>query len=181
VGAAGGPAEGRAEGTAEGPAEGQGQEGPAAAQGEDGQPDEQPDEPPEDQPETASNAPGTDEPPPDPEPPEPGRGIELAETARPLADVPVRDAVTVPDFIGEGAGERRTTPVAGLGEATRPTERERRAPAGAGAPEEPPPPDVAEPATFERALEAALRARHLAPEERPVVRAWFERLVEESR
>jgi hypothetical protein len=107
-----------------------------------------------------------DPPPEDGEPPKP-------EQPAPLLDLPEQRRFVVPEFIGDGPTRRarvRAAEVPDDGPGARPA-----AQAGEAPPAAVPPPRRAE---FERAAEAALRARHVPPAERAIVRRFFERLRE---
>jgi hypothetical protein len=134
------------------------------------------------------------EPPPDPPPgrpddiptpePDPGSGDDdLGLPPRSLLDLGVEESFALPAFVGDdgeegaietdvgGVVERGSVPDSGTG-GTVGTD----AGGGGGEPDRP----AVDPAEFERARERALRARHVAPSERDVVRQWFEALRERA-
>jgi hypothetical protein len=113
-----------------------------------------------------------------PPPPE-GPGPELPPRAL-LEDLPLHDDFAVPQFVGEGEGRTETMPAVGIEEGGGGTAGE-PPPAGrtgAGGDE---PPAEPEAEVFERALERALRSRHVPERDKPFVRSWFQRLIEGAR
>lgn len=92
-------------------------------------------------------------------------------------ELPVADTFVLPEFVGEGEGQRTTAPVAGLDEnpaGTSPAERPETSSSN-GTENQPP---ALDPIEFSRAEEWPLRARHVPRLERPSVRRWFELLQE---
>jgi hypothetical protein len=106
----------------------------------------------------------------EPEPPPPADG-----TPPPLLDLPSLRQFLLPEFVGDGPTQRVRMHAAETSDApTAPTPQNSSAAAGT-----PPPPPSRE--TFERAAEAAQRARHVPPAERAIVRAFFDALREAAK
>lgn len=100
--------------------------------------------------------------------PVPAGVVELHE---PPLDLPSAPQFVVPQFVDDGPSRRETAPVVEVPQAP-PT----ATPAPAGGSGQPAP--QSQPERFARAAEAAQRARHVAPDERAIVRRYFERLRE---
>lgn len=105
----------------------------------------------------------------------PPKGPELPPEAL-VFDPPVQDAFVVPSFVGAGEGRETTAPAAGIDEGAPSTAGAGATGGGTGAGRETPGTDPQ--VEFERALEDALRSRHVPPEEREFVRRWFRSLLE---
>ncbi len=99
---------------------------------------------------------------------ESANGDGAAIPSRPL-HLPVREEFVVPNFLGEGP----TTTGQGREVIEEVAPSSTGSAAGAGGPPSPEPPEV----TFQRALERALRARHVPPAERPMVERYFRALA----
>jgi hypothetical protein len=124
-------------------------------------------------------------PPPDPPPPEPPPEAQEQPpdpldlvTPPPLEDVTEIDEFVVPQFIGEGETRKQMTKLALIEEGG----------AGGPPPPKPPraeanqaPPDPRALDDYEKAHERALRARHVPPNERGFVKAYFDALLEAMR
>ncbi|MBK8977618.1 MAG: hypothetical protein IPM29_17045 [Planctomycetes bacterium] len=109
--------------------------------------------------------------PPDRAPPEPSPLLD---------DLPSLPSFALPQFIGDGPSTRTEAPVAGLDDVSPQAPAAAPPPPRGAAGDGPvPPPVEPESRAFERALERALRARHVRPDERPFVRAWFEAFAAE--
>lgn len=97
--------------------------------------------------------------------------------ASPLLELPDQQRFVVPEFVADGPTRRARTFAAeierGGGEAPR------NGGGGGGDPDVAPPPSQRE--TFERAAEAAQRARNVPPEEQPMVRRFFRLLQERAK
>ena len=118
-------------------------------------------------------------PPPPPLPPPPSDRPELPppEAPAPLLNLPEQQRFLVPEFVGDGPTRRVRMHAAEL-ERAGPAPKTSATPSGAGG-DMPPPGRSRE--EFERAAEAALRSRHVPPEERPMVRRFFELLRQAAR
>lgn len=178
----GGGGGGGAGSTGAGGGAGGGSGAPDEGRGTDGEPDpERPDDgespPPEPQPPEAqppqpppaAPPPPTGETPPTPEP----------EAPAPLLDLPEQQRFVVPEFLGDGPSRRVRMHAAELAQGGgAPRTPTATAPTGDGSAPAAPPPTSAQ---FERAAEAAQRARHVPDEERPIVRRFFELLREAAK
>lgn len=140
---------------------------------------------PEPQPEPAPSVPEPrDEPPPQPRQPPPPQPETPAPDVvpaapAPLLQLPEQQRFVVPEFVGDGPTRRVRMHAAEV-------ERAGGAPppppsTGAGGSGELQAPPPLRPETFERAAEAASRARHVPAEERPMVRRFFELLQQRAR
>lgn len=117
-------------------------------------------------------------PPPPPSPPQPKDDpAPPPEPPAPLLDLPAQRSFVVPDHIDDGPVRRMRMHAAevpdGPGNAASPSS----AAPGGEAPTTPPPPRE----QFERAAEAAQRARHVPAEEQPMVRRFFDLLQKAAR
>ncbi|MEO6595510.1 MAG: hypothetical protein ABIP94_12225 [Planctomycetota bacterium] len=133
---------------------------------------------PEETKEPDRTPPETPPPPPPAPPPTPEQPIPTPEPPAPLLELPEQQRFVVPEFLGDGPTRRvrmHAAELAQAGMAPRPAVQN---PGGAG--NEPPPPQAMR-EHFDRAAEAALQARHVPPEERPMVRRFFELLREAAR
>jgi hypothetical protein len=112
------------------------------------------------------------------EPPGPAPTPPEPEAPAPLLELPEQQRFVVPEFVGDGPTRRARVHAA---EVERSGAVSRPRPTGAGGNDESPspPPPTAE--SFERAAEAAQRARHVPDEERPMVRRFFELLREAAK
>jgi hypothetical protein len=134
----------------------------------------------------APQQPGPRKPPPPPPPPrqqsappkEPGTDPQPPpEPPAPLLDLPAQRNFVVPDHIDDGPTRRMRMHAAEVPEGPGSGSS---APGAAGAGEAPPPSPSARD-TFERAAEAAQRARHVPAEEQPMVRRFFDLLQKAAR
>jgi hypothetical protein len=94
-----------------------------------------------------------------------------------LDGLPNLDDFLVPHFVGAGPSAPARAHVAELPEGGPPPAGAQAQSGGTGAEGTPPQDD----ADFERAVERALRSRHVPPDETPFVRRWFEVLAERRR
>ncbi len=119
-------------------------------------------------------------PPPPLKPPEPPPAAEdepkPPEPPAPLLDLPPQQRFVVPEFIGDGPTRRARMHAAAADE---PEGGAAQAQPRGDAPANAPPPPTRE--QFERAAEAALRARHVPPAEQPMVRRFFDALREAAK
>lgn len=120
----------------------------------------------------------TPPPPPAPIPePKPDEPAPPPEPPAPLLDLPAARNFVVPEHIDDGPTRRMRMHAAevpdGPGNAASPA----NVAPGGEAPATPPPPRE----QFERAAEAAQRARHVPPEEQPMVRRFFDLLQKAAR
>lgn len=108
--------------------------------------------------------------PPEPPPPEP---------PAPVLDLPAQDNLIVPQFVGDGEVRKALARTALLDVGGAAAQQQQQRAAGTG-PAEPPP---AQPTTeeFRRAAERAEAARHVPPEEAPMVQRFFRRLREAAK
>ena len=116
--------------------------------------------------------------PPEPEPDAPPQQPEPGDPESLIAPRPFQNDFAVPHFVGEGPSESAPAHVADVGSGdrrppARPTRRE------ADDPETADPP--IEPSDYEQAFERALRGRHIGERERPIVRRYFELVMERRR
>lgn len=117
----------------------------------------EPDDPQPDEPETAAPPPSTGLPPPS------------------MTDVEREDVFVIPSFIGEGPSETGEAHVARAGDGSQDGTPAQSAP-GTPQPRGAASPDDVPEDVFERAVETALQSRHVRPDERAMVRRWFEQL-----
>jgi hypothetical protein len=153
--------------------------GAAGGTGGTGAQEPQPDQPTpwSEQPKVAPpRIPPPPSPPPEPDPPP--QPVE-PEPPAPLLDLPPDLQFMLPEFIGDGPTRRARVHAAELAESRGGRPPAAAAAAGAAAPRPDAPPQGRE--EFERAAEKALRARYVPPEERPIVRRFFERLREAAK
>jgi hypothetical protein len=137
-------------------------------------------DPQNDEPQPPPDEPRNEPKPPPPAPPAPPEGPEpppeQPQEPAPLVDLPTQHKFLVPEFVGDGptrrvrmhAAEVEDGPDAAAVNRSGSTAADRRLP--------PPTRD-----TFERAAEAAQRARHVPPAERAVVARYFEALREAAK
>jgi hypothetical protein len=149
--------------------DGQGKGGGGAGE-QQPEPEPKPEPQPADKPELQPPPPTAPPPPPGPEPetPEP-------EAPAPLLDLPTQHRFLVPEFVGDGPTRRARMHAAEIADDPPGATTNRSAPAGG---KTAPPPSRDE---FERAAEAAQRARHVPPHERAMVARFFELLREAAK
>ncbi|MBL8751227.1 MAG: hypothetical protein JNK78_18870 [Planctomycetes bacterium] len=95
----------------------------------------------------------------------------------PLLELPDQQRFVVPEFVGDGPTRRARTFAAEIERGG--AEAPRTGGGNGGDPDAAPPPSQRE--TFERAAEAAQRARNVPPEEQPMVRRFFRLLQERAK
>jgi hypothetical protein len=117
---------------------------------------------------------------PDPPPPQPPDEPKAeADQPAPLLNLPEQKRFVVPEHIDDGPTRRMRVHAAELAEeGAAAAPRPAQAPGGQGEATPPPPPTKE---TFERALEQALRSRHVPAEERAMVKRFFELLHEAAK
>ena len=152
--------------------DGEGQGGGGTAPEPAPQPEPAPDQ--DRTPPPAAEPPPTVPPPPERDAPPP---VE-PEAPAPLLDLPEQQRFVVPEFVGDGPTRRVRMHAAELAQQGRAPRRTETAPQDGGDAPAAPPPTADE---FERAAEAAQRARHVPEEERPIVRRFFELLREAAK
>jgi len=137
-------------------------------------------EPPTQPPDDPTGERRPDGPPPVPPPPEPETRDPAAtpEAPAPMLELPEQQRFVVPEFVGDGPTRRARMHAAQV-------ERDGGAPppgatgGGQDGDSQAPPPPAQE--RFERAAEAAQRARHVPADERPMVKRFFELLREQAK
>jgi hypothetical protein len=141
--------------------------------------------PPTPQPPDPSEPPPREPPPepppqaPSPPPPTPDAPTVEPEAPAPLLELPEQQRFVVPEFLGDGPSRRVRMHAAELEQrGGAPRQGATSTGCGNGDAPAPPPPTAA---TFDRAAEAAQRARHVPDAERPMVRRFFELLREAAK
>jgi len=100
------------------------------------------------------------------------------EAPAPLLELPDQQRFVVPEFIDDGPTRRARVHAAEIERGGAVPQPQKVGAGGRGEVPAPPPPTAE---TFERAAEAAQRARHVPDEERPMVRRFFELLREAAK
>jgi hypothetical protein len=131
------------------------------------------DAPPPPEPEPAD----AQQPPPTPPPPGAADAPPPVNERPPLLDLPEQQRFLVPEFLGDGP-TRRVRMHAAEVEVGAPATSAAPPPAGSAPPQPVPSPQQE---TFARAAEAAQRARHVPPAERPMVDRFFQALREAAK